>query len=189
MIRRPPRSTLFPYTTLFRSLGRLQQALAEGVPAGVVLGDAGYGDECDFRVGVAALELRYVLGLRSGTTVWPPGQAPSPPAPWSGRGRPPTRLRRSPEHQPVSVKDLALGLPSKAWRTVTWREGSQADLASRFAARRVRPAHPDTLRSESWPEEKLVIEEAEGVKAASKDVLFNLPARLPHQDLGHHVQA
>src|SRR2546427_6276305 len=24
MIRRPPRSTLFPYTTLFRSLGRLQ---------------------------------------------------------------------------------------------------------------------------------------------------------------------
>src|SRR3712207_1940171 len=158
MIRRPPRSTLFPYTTLFRSLGRLQQALAEGVPAGVVLGDAGYGDECDFRVGVAALELRYVLGLRSGTTVWPPGQAPSPPAPWSGRGRPPTRLRRSPEHQPVSVKGLALGLPSKAWRSVTWREGSQADLASRFAARRVRPAHHDTLRSEPWPEEWLLIE-------------------------------
>src|SRR2546422_7101341 len=28
MIRRPPRSTLFPYTTLFRSLMRLQRALA-----------------------------------------------------------------------------------------------------------------------------------------------------------------
>src|SRR2546430_8539944 len=27
MIRRPPRSTLFPYTTLFRSLGDHQQAL------------------------------------------------------------------------------------------------------------------------------------------------------------------
>src|SRR3712207_8781975 len=26
MIRRPPRSTLFPYTTLFRSLGVLEQA-------------------------------------------------------------------------------------------------------------------------------------------------------------------
>src|SRR5256885_6847635 len=25
MIRRPPRSTLFPYTTLFRSLGRVEQ--------------------------------------------------------------------------------------------------------------------------------------------------------------------
>src|SRR2546422_7464785 len=29
MIRRPPRSTLFPYTTLFRSLGRVEDA-AEG---------------------------------------------------------------------------------------------------------------------------------------------------------------
>src|SRR5689334_23845896 len=26
MIRRPPRSTLFPYTTLFRSLGRVNEA-------------------------------------------------------------------------------------------------------------------------------------------------------------------
>src|SRR3712207_9191870 len=29
MIRRPPRSTLFPYTTLFRSDGRLPRRLAE----------------------------------------------------------------------------------------------------------------------------------------------------------------
>src|SRR3712207_8968645 len=34
MIRRPPRSTLFPYTTLFRSQARLQP------PARVLLGDA-----------------------------------------------------------------------------------------------------------------------------------------------------
>src|SRR5258708_28631782 len=37
MIRRPPRSTLFPYTTLFRSIGRmvvlvLQALLARNVP-------------------------------------------------------------------------------------------------------------------------------------------------------------
>src|SRR5258708_10383104 len=31
MIRRPPRSTLFPYTTLFRSLGRRWRDLAEGL--------------------------------------------------------------------------------------------------------------------------------------------------------------
>src|SRR2546430_10917638 len=29
MIRRPPRSTLFPYTTLFRSTGRIERALAD----------------------------------------------------------------------------------------------------------------------------------------------------------------
>src|SRR2546430_5763563 len=33
MIRRPPRSTLFPYTTLFRSNGALHVAVPEG-PAG-----------------------------------------------------------------------------------------------------------------------------------------------------------
>src|SRR3712207_9144149 len=39
MIRRPPRSTLFPYTTLFRSwparLGPVPQRLLSGVPAHV----------------------------------------------------------------------------------------------------------------------------------------------------------
>src|SRR3712207_8647212 len=33
MIRRPPRSTLFPYTTLFRSLRRPRLVTAPGVPA------------------------------------------------------------------------------------------------------------------------------------------------------------
>src|SRR3712207_9093734 len=31
MIRRPPRSTLFPYTTLFRSIDRLRVAFVPGV--------------------------------------------------------------------------------------------------------------------------------------------------------------
>src|SRR2546422_7100378 len=34
MIRRPPRSTLFPYTTLFRSHARRRQALDRGETAG-----------------------------------------------------------------------------------------------------------------------------------------------------------
>src|SRR3989454_5379233 len=36
MIRRPPRSTLFPYTTLFRSLGEPTEDLPVGAPAQVV---------------------------------------------------------------------------------------------------------------------------------------------------------
>src|SRR5947208_7129968 len=42
MIRRPPRSTLFPYTTLFRSLDdslRLEMAVPDGFP--LVLADPG----------------------------------------------------------------------------------------------------------------------------------------------------
>src|SRR3712207_6901964 len=38
MIRRPPRSTLFPYTTLFRS-GRLRRRLGRGAGAAAGAGD------------------------------------------------------------------------------------------------------------------------------------------------------
>jgi SRSO17 transposase len=171
------------------ALDQLRQARDEGIPVGIVLGDAGYGDECDFRVGVSELDLRYVLGIRPGTSVWPPGQAPLPPAPWLGQGRPPTRLRRSPEHQPVSVKDLARSLPRRAWRSVTWREGSQSELTSRFALQRVRPAHRDTQRSEPWPEEWLLIEWPEGAKEPAKYWLSNLPPRTPLKDLVHTAKA
>src|SRR2546427_10582501 len=40
MIRRPPRSTLFPYTTLFRSLAERFQAREVGLPVGDVDGHA-----------------------------------------------------------------------------------------------------------------------------------------------------
>src|SRR3712207_7722867 len=41
MIRRPPRSTLFPYTTLFRSLGDGETAKRAGARAGGKGGDHG----------------------------------------------------------------------------------------------------------------------------------------------------
>src|SRR5258708_21225706 len=47
MIRRPPRSTLFPYTTLFRSIpDRLAVADDDALP---VRGDANAGDRSPFR--------------------------------------------------------------------------------------------------------------------------------------------
>jgi len=171
------------------ALAQLCQALADGVPVGTVLGDAGYGDETEFRVGVDALGLRYVLGVRPGTTVWPPGTGPLPPAPWSGRGRPPSRLRRSPENQPVALKPLAESLPPRAWRTVTWREGTQTELSSRFAALRMRPAHRDILRSEPWPEEWLLIEWPEGADEPSKYWFSNLPARTALKRLVYAAKA
>src|SRR2546430_9461987 len=44
MIRRPPRSTLFPYTTLFRSLVVCQQAVSGGGVRGFLEHHAGYLD-------------------------------------------------------------------------------------------------------------------------------------------------
>src|SRR5260370_2194284 len=46
----------------------------------------------------------------------------------------------------VSVEALALSLPKHAWRTITWREGTNEKLQSRFA--RVR-AHAAPIRREA----------------------------------------
>src|SRR6059058_941868 len=140
------------------ALGQVRRALADGVPPGVVLGDAGYGVDTDFRAALTASTLPYVLGVQSTIGVWPPGCGPLPPNPWSGRGRPPKLRRRDPGHQPVTAKDLASALPPSAWRTVGWREGSRGELSGRFAAVRVRPSHRDYWRAEPHPEEWLLVE-------------------------------
>src|SRR2546430_12696754 len=45
MIRRPPRSTLFPYTTLFRSPGRIENQHAFAVGVVEPRGEGGVADE------------------------------------------------------------------------------------------------------------------------------------------------
>jgi len=99
-------------------------------------------------------------------TVWPPGREPLPPPAYSGRGRVPKRLRLGgaalPQHHPQSIKELALELGPVHWRTVTWREGTNAKLRSRFARVRVRPAHRDHLPEEVRPPEWLLIEWPKG---------------------------
>ena len=147
-----PDEVIFP-TKPQIALDQIRGALAAGIKAGVALADAGYGTDTDFREGITQSGLPYVVGIQSSTSLWPPGMEPLPPKPWSGRGRPTSSIRRDPEHQPISAKQLALNLPKKAWRRVTWREGSDTMLASRFAAVRVRPAHRDYHRATPRPEE------------------------------------
>src|SRR5262249_30993625 len=116
------------------ALDQIRAACAAGLPRGVVLVDAGYGNHSELRAALTALELSYVAGILSNTTVWAPGTGPLPPKRCvPGCGRPTKRLRRDGQHQPIKVKDLACGLPAKAWRTITWREGTNGLLKSRFA--------------------------------------------------------
>jgi SRSO17 transposase len=58
------------------ALDQLRWACAAGLPRGVVLLDAGYGNNSDLRAEITALDLTYVAGILSTITVWPPGTAP-----------------------------------------------------------------------------------------------------------------
>jgi SRSO17 transposase len=165
------------------ALDQLRAARAAGIEADVALLDAGYGNDTDLRDGITEIGLAYVVGIQSSTTLWPPGVQPLPPKQWSGRGRPTSAIRRDIAHQPISAKQLALDLPKNAWRRVTWREGSNAKLASRFAVVRVRPAHRDYHRSTPRPEEWCLIEWPMDEPEPTKYFLSTLPANISRRAL------
>jgi SRSO17 transposase len=165
-------------TKLEIALEQIRQAKQRQVPVGVVLADAGYGKSTQFRTALTQRGLQYVVGIESNATVWKPGQQPLPaPARKPGRGASPKRLQRDPDHQPLSVKQLALDLPSSAWKEIGWRQGSQKTLRSRFVAVRVRPAHRDYKRTEPYPEEWLLIEWPKKESAPTKYWLSTLPEK------------
>ena len=61
-----------------------------------------------------------------------------------------------------------MSLPNTAFKDITWREGTDRKLQSRFAAVRVRPAHRDNERAEPRAEEWLLIEWPRGEKEPAK---------------------
>jgi SRSO17 transposase len=161
------------------ALEQIRQAVEEEVARGVVLADAAYGTDSQFRTGLTELGLEYIVGVQSSTTVWPPGLQPLPPRARKATGRPPTLLRRSKNHQPLSLKHLVLALPASAWKKVGWRQGSQGMLQSRFAALRVRPANRDYWRSEPHPEQWLLVQWGSGEPEPTHYWLGTLPAHIP----------
>jgi SRSO17 transposase len=103
------------------ALEQIRSAVAANLDRGVVLADAAYGINTEFREGVTALHLPYVLGVQSSMTVWEPNKQPLPAKPRGKTGRPPRLLQRSTSHRPVSAKQLAMSLPSTVFQEITWR--------------------------------------------------------------------
>lgn len=168
------------------ALQQIERARQRGLPQGVILADAGYGNDSNFRAALTKMELAYVVGVQSTVTVWKPGEAPQPaPARTSNIGRPRKLLRRDPKHQPVAVKTLALLLAPDAWKNVTWRESAKKKLRSRFAVVRVRPAHRDYGRAEPYPEQWLLIEWPVEESEPTKYWLSTLPPDTPMVELVH----
>jgi SRSO17 transposase len=160
------------------ALGQIRSLVNEEVPRAVVLADAGYGNDNDFREGLVSMGLSYAVGIQSSTTLWPPGIIPLPPLPKGKMGRPPRLLRRDEQHQPLTAKDLALCLSTTDLRKVSWREGTRGKMCSRFAAVRVRVAHRDYWRKKPHPEQWLLIEWPTTEKEPTKYWLSNLDAAI-----------
>src|SRR5437763_4212242 len=157
------------------ALDQIRTAVAANLDRGVVLADAAYGINTEFRDGLTELGLQYVVGVQSSMTVWEPGKQPLPAKPRGKMGRPPRLLQRSADHQPVSIKQLAMSLPSHGFKEITWREGTDRKLQSRFAAIRVRAAHRDYEKAEPHAEEWLLIEWPRAEKEPNKYWVSTLP--------------
>ena len=158
---------------------QIEAALAAGIPRGPVLIDAGYGDEAALRDWLSVRALVYAVGIRPATAVWWDDHQPAPAPVKPGRGRPRIRLVRDETHAPISVKALAEALPRSSYRTLTWREGTQTPLRSRFARVRVRAAHANRPRPEEW----LLIEWPKGEAEPTRYFLSTLPADISFKAL------
>jgi SRSO17 transposase len=165
------------------ALGQLQRLLDEGAPRHCVLADAGYGIDYDFRRRLSEMGLPYVAGITSAVVVWPPGVTPLPPKHYRGMGRPPVMPRRTAARQPVSVRELASSLPGSAWQSISWREGTNAQLTGRFAAVRVRCAGGNAGKARLLPEQWLLIEWPAGQAEPEKYYLSTLPETTALNDL------
>jgi SRSO17 transposase len=130
------------------ALQQIEWACAAGLPRGVVLMDCAYGSDLSLRRRLTALDLVYAVGV------------------WAR-----TLVRRG-DDEPVTAADLAKSLPKRAWRTIGWRDGTNARLVSRFARVRVRAAGEGTTEEE--PEEWLIIEWPKGEKEPTKFWLSTL---------------
>jgi SRSO17 transposase len=156
------------------ALELIQRGCEAGLPRGVVLMDVDYGRDSRLRTGITALGLTYVVGIQPNVLMWPPGAGPK------RRGKPLNNTGRRDEPGLISAKELALGLPKRAWRTIRWREGSADWLSSRFA--RVRVGHNQAI-PELLSEEWLLIEWPEGEAKPTKYWLSTLLADISFRRL------
>jgi SRSO17 transposase len=144
------------------ALGQIEAALAAGVPPGTVITDASYGSNSSFRAGVTSEGLKYVAAII-----------------------PTIMVRRVCNDGALgtrqSVKTLARRLPKKAWCTITWREGTNKKLRSRFARVQVRTA--PIRGAAARGEETLLIEWPKGEAEPTKYWLSTLDKDIPFCDL------
>src|SRR5206468_3460180 len=116
----------------------------------------------------------YAVGVSRHLTVFRGTPAVQvPPSPRTGRPR--SQLVLVGDTRPIAVSAVALTVPKRAWRRVTWRNGTNRPWAARFAAVRVTPAH-DWRDRRLAPEVWLLCEQDLGATPRTKYFFVALPA-------------
>jgi SRSO17 transposase len=154
-----PEKAMFQ-TKIDLALMMIERAMAAKIPGEVLLCDSGYGDSHLFRETVRLHGLDYALGIHGPTTVWVLDAA--------GRRR----------GAPIAVEALGKELGRKAFRKVTWREGTSKKLASHFCFRRVKVAQDDGIDPAHHEEVWLMMEWPEGEATPTKFTLTSLRRRM-----------
>lgn len=143
------------------ALDLIEQAQDMGVPQGVVNADAWYGTLAPFRGGLTARGLLYVVDVNSPTEVVQAGP-------------------NGTANATTTVRELARSLPSRSFRQVAWREGTQRKLRSRFARVPVRLAKPDAAEPQ---DQVLLIEWPRRAKEPTHYTLSTLPVQTTLREL------
>jgi SRSO17 transposase len=148
------------------AIDMITRAVGDGIPGEVVLADAFYGRSNEFRDTVYGFGLDYAVATDADTKLWLLD----------------ARERR--RYEPLQAREIGESLGSGGFRRVTWRDGTKAKMASRFAFRRVKVAHeggdtPAEERAPVW----LVIEWVEGEDKPTKFFLTTLPRRMTKKQI------
>lgn len=106
---------------------QIEWACEAGLPRGVALMDVSYGKDASLRRRMTELEVQYAAAIRGDARVMAKGKE-------------------------TSAAELAGSLPKRAWKSITWRQGTADPLTSRFARVRVRPCGEscDDVAGEEW---------------------------------------
>ena len=89
------------------ALDQIRAAVAANLHRGVVLADAAYGINTEFRDELTKLGLQYAVGVQSSMTVWEPGKQPLPAKSRGKMGRPPQLIAA--DHGPSTRLREAVG--------------------------------------------------------------------------------
>jgi SRSO17 transposase len=157
-----------------QALTLLQQVRASGIEVTAVAADAEFGDCTAFREALHRLGLAYAVGISSTLTVFRGTPHVETPPPQPGRGAPRTRPVLASGVASRAVRVLASAAPTRAWRTVSWRNGTHHPWKARFWACRVTPAH-DWRQRRLAPEVWLLCQRDLGPTPETKYYLVNLP--------------